>query len=161
MDRWAFCVLVDRPKLDVPKVDPGLLKFVLLNALKASARYCSRKRSVMKKFLKRPRSKFLNPGPRKAFRPRLPYVYRAGEANAAGSKYRPPGPYCFVQPDGNGSPTRFGRWKLPREPTFAMSFGSVMLKGRPVSNVTRPVVCQPPMRYFVTPLRLPAGIIQV
>jgi len=75
-----------RPKFAVPTVVPGLLKFTTLKALNPSARYCSRTRSVNRKFLKIPISKFLNPGPRSALRPRLPNVYCGATAKAAGLK---------------------------------------------------------------------------
>src|SRR5215813_6527543 len=150
-----------RPKFEVPTVPPGLLKLTTLKALNPSARYCSRKRSVNRKFLKSPMSKFLNPGPRRALRPRLPNVYSGATANAAGLKYSPPGPYVLVQPDGKGSPTRLGRWKLPRAPTLALSNWMPALKGRPVSIVQMPVVCQPPRTYFTGPRRPPEGISQL
>src|SRR6185295_2353537 len=116
-----------RPKFAVPKLAPGLLKLTMLKALKNSARYWSCQRSANRKFLNAPISKFLKPGPRRAFRPRLPKVYCGDAANARGSKKSPAGPYVLFQPDGNGSPTRFGRWKLPRAPTLALSNGSVIL----------------------------------
>ena len=75
--------LVIRPRVAEPSPVPGLLSCVWLNALKNSARYCNRQRSVNRKFLIAERSILNVLGPGRIFRPELPKVPMAAGANAS------------------------------------------------------------------------------
>src|SRR5439155_19017350 len=63
----------------------GLLKCGVLKKLNASARNCNSSPSVSLKCRNKPKSRFTTPGPRRRFRPEVPYRTPVTAANAVGS----------------------------------------------------------------------------
>ena len=109
-----------------------------LNALKASTRNCSVALLGREKFLKKPRSRLLMPGPRRMLRPELPKEPSAGWAKAAGVEPLLDRAAAGVDVAHDVRPVgaEACRGRLPRRPRRPRS-GSRPARGRSRSSASR------------------------
>src|SRR4051794_10345006 len=106
MNRESFMADVITPKVEVPNVPPGLLKWGVFVRLKDSPRSSSVTRSVKLKLRNMEKSKFFRPGPTRIFRPTLPNVRSTGAENFDVSNHVTP---VRTTPKIGTSPLTFGR----------------------------------------------------
>src|SRR5690606_32816194 len=132
--------VVMRPKLPDVSVLFGRPKLARFSALNASARNCTRYRSLNTNVLNRPTSSTAYPGPRYALRADVPNVPSAFGANASVLNQRLSLSSVDLLSGRSGSPTRSARWLVL--PTRALSTPLPTENPRPLCSVRIPVTDQ-------------------
>ncbi len=141
MPRGEFCWLAIRPNVAVLIFVPGLPNFARLKALNASARNCTRTRSLTGTFLNTEISKFFTPGPLKfgIIRGALPKANGSLNENTLVVKNSLSrsvmGPLLVAL-----TPLQFGRW-VPEKAPLALP----------------PMICKGPAQETGDPIHLPSA----
>src|SRR5215471_6165394 len=148
---WVPCAVVTWPKAASPIFVLGRSNHGVLLRLNDSARNSVFNRSLRLNLRKTDASMLNKRGPCKTFRPTLPIVgiplTDCASENAFISNQYSPGP---VWPRILIGPLIFGRLLLPG--AFKLVDGATMSSGNPLSQVQRPLNCQPPRNHFGGPV---------